>query len=66
MAKIKVMMAFIDRHTKNRHPVGEVFEATEERISEINAVNPDLIQVIPESEPAVEAPKRKRKKAGEE
>lgn len=66
MAKIKVMMSFIDIHTKNRHPVGEVFEASEERISEICAVDPNLIQVIPESEPVVEAPKRKRKKVGEE
>ena len=65
MAKIKVMMSFIDIHTKNRHPVGEVFEATEERIAEINAVNPNLIQVIPD-EPVVEAPKRNRKKEGEE
>jgi hypothetical protein len=64
MAKIKVMMSFIDIHTKNTHPVGEVFEASEERISEIKSVNPDLIQVIPES--VVEAPKRKRKKVGEE
>lgn len=75
MAKIKVMIPFIDKHTKNRHPVGEVFEATEERISEIKSVNPELIQVIPESDPVVEpagepvvtAPKKRtRKKAGEE
>ena len=65
MAKIKVLMAFIDIHTKNRHPVGEVFEASEERISEIQSVDPNLIQVIPESETAVNVPK-KRKKAGEE
>jgi hypothetical protein len=64
MAKIKVMMSFIDIHSKNLHPVGEVFEASEERISEIKSVSPDLIQVISES--VVEAPKRKRKKVGEE
>lgn len=61
MVKVKVMTAFVDRHTKHRHPVGEVFEATEERISEINAVNPKLIQVINESADKVEAPKRTRK-----
>lgn len=65
MAKIKVMMSFIDIHTNNRHPVGEVFEATPERVSEIQSVNPDLIQVIPD-EDVVEVPKRKKKKVGEE
>lgn len=66
MAKIKVMMPFTDRHTKEKHSVGEVFEASAERIAEISAVNPALIQVIAEAEPVVEAPKRKRKKVGEE
>ena len=61
MAKVKVMTAFIDRHTKHRHPIGEVFEATEERISEINGVNPNLIQVIDEPAVKVDAPKRTRK-----
>jgi hypothetical protein len=65
MAKIKVMMTFIDVHTLNRHPEGEVFEATPERIAEIQSVNPDLIQVIPEEDPVV-VPKKKRKKVGEE
>jgi hypothetical protein len=60
MAKVKVMMSFGDRHTKQMHPVGEVFEASEERILEIKSVDPDLIQVILES--SVEEPKRKRKK----
>lgn len=64
MAKIKVMMPFVDIYTKNRHPVGEVFEASEERISEIQSVNPDLIQVIPD-EVVVDVPKRKRKKVVE-
>lgn len=65
MAKIKVMMSFIDIHTKNRHPVGEVFEATPERIAEIQSVDPNLIQVIPDEE-VVDVPKRKKKKVGEE
>lgn len=65
MAKIKVMMSFIDIHTKNRHPVGEVFEATPERIAEIQSVDPKLIQVIPDEE-VVDVSKRKKKKVGEE
>ena len=64
MAKVKVLRPFIDVHTKNRHSVDEVFEATPERVDEICAVDPDLIQVIPDEE-VVEAPKRKRKKVGE-
>lgn len=66
MAKIKVLMSFIDIHTDKRHHVGEVFEASEERISEIQSVDPNLIQVIPETETVGDTPKRKRKKAGEE
>ena len=65
MARIKVLRPFIDIHTKNRHPVGEVFEANSERIAEICAVDPCLIQIVSD-EHVVEAPKRKRKKAGEE
>ena len=65
MAKVKVMMSFIDVHTMNRHPEGEIFEATPERVAEIQSVNPDLIQVIPEDDPVVDVPKKKRKKVGE-
>lgn len=65
MAKIKVMMTFIDVHTMKRHPEGEVFEATPERIAEIQSVNPELIQVIPEADTVVDVPKKKRKKVGE-
>jgi hypothetical protein len=65
MVKVKVLEPFVDIHTKNRHPVGEVFEATSERIAEICAVDPALIQIVSD-ETVVEAPKRKRKKAGEE
>lgn len=64
MARIKVLKPFIDIHTKNRHIVDEVFEETPERVAEICAVDPSLIQVIPDEE-VVEAPKRKRKKVGE-
>lgn len=59
MAKVKVLDSFVDVHTRKVHPVGEVFEATEERIAEIQSVNPDLIEVV---EPA----KKTRKKAGDQ
>ena len=65
MARIKVLMPFIDIHTKNRHGVGEVFEATPERVAEIQSVNPDLIQIMSDEE-VVDVPKRKKKKVGEE
>lgn len=64
MVRIKVLRPFIDIHTKNRHGVGEVFEATPERVAEIQSVDPDLIQVLPDEE-VVNVPKRSRKKVGE-
>ena len=60
MAKVKVLDSFVDVHTRKVHPVGEVFEATEERIAEIQSVNADLIEVVAEA-PA----KKPRKKAGD-
>lgn len=62
MAKVKVLESFMDVHTKALHPVGEVFEATEERIAEIQYVNADLIEIVA----GTEAPAKKtRKKAGD-
>ena len=62
MAKIKVLESFKDIHTNVIHPVGEVFEATEERIAEIQSVNPNLIEVVS----GAEAPAKKtRKKSGD-
>lgn len=58
MAKVKVLETFMDIHTKALHTVGEVFEATEERIAEIQSVKSSLIEVV--------APvKKTRKKAGD-
>lgn len=54
MVKIKVKYSFIDVHTNTVHPVGEVIEVSEERLAEINSVNPDLVQVV-----------REKKKKGE-
>ena len=62
MANIKVLKPFTDVHTRQHRYVGEVFEATEERISEINSVDPTLIQVIGEPEVVDETPKKKKKK----
>ena len=64
MARIKVLRPFIDIHTKNRHGVNEVFEATPERVAEIQSVDPDLIQVLPDEE-VVSVPKRSKKKVSE-
>lgn len=46
MAKVIVLASFIDAHTGKNHPVGEVFEASEERIAEIKKVDVGLIQVM--------------------
>lgn len=60
MANVKVMESFVDIHTNRLHPVGEVFEATEERIAEIQSVKSTLIEVVTDA-PA----KKSRKKAGD-
>lgn len=62
MVKVKVLMSFEDIHTKKIHPVGEVFEATEERIAEIQSVSAKLIEVVSGEEAPV---KKTRKKAGD-
>ena len=58
MAKVKVLESFMDIHTKMIHPVGEVFEVTEERIVEIQSVSASLIEVVSDV-------KKTRKKAGD-
>ena len=62
MAKVKVVESFIDVHTRELHPVGEVFEATDERIAEIQSVSANLIEVVSGAEAPV---KKTRKKAGD-
>ena len=62
MAKVKVLESFMDVHTRAFHPVGEVFEATKERIAEIQSVGADLIEVVSGEEAPV---KKTRKKASE-
>mgnify|MGYP003303251170 CR=1 FL=1 len=48
MVKIKVLKSFIDKYTGMNHPEGEVFEATPERIAEIQKVDRNLIEVMKE------------------
>lgn len=62
MAKVKVLESFKDVHTHALHPVDEVFEATKERIAEIQSVNKGLIEVMEAEEAPV---KKTRKKAGD-
>lgn len=61
MAKVKVLISFIDKNTGKNHPVDEVFEATEERIKEIKSVDSNLIEEIPEEIPE-DKPRRKKGK----
>lgn len=69
MMNVKVNMEFIDRHTGLIHKQGDVFEATEERISEIMSVSKNLIEVVQDQQEApAEAPVKKqerRKKVNE-
>lgn len=46
MLNVKVKERFIDIHTGFIHEVGEIFEATEERIAEIKSKKEDLIEVV--------------------
>lgn len=46
MLSVRVEESFIDTHTGEVHPLGEVFEATEERVEEIRDVNSRLISII--------------------
>lgn len=43
---VKVKNPFIDKYTNYHYEIGETFEATEERIAEINSVDENLIEVV--------------------
>ena len=45
--KVKVKKEFVDKHTWKLHPVGEVFECTEERLQEIQSVD-DFVSKVEE------------------
>lgn len=64
--KVKVTEAFIDKRTGKNHEVGEIFEADEKRIKEIQLVKASLIKVMkkaPTESPA-EAEDKKTEKKG--
>ena len=44
--KVKVKKEFIDKHTFKLHPVGEVFECTEERLQEIQSAGVDYVEKV--------------------
>lgn len=43
--KVKVLKPFIDKHTKQFHYVGEVFDVTEGRLEEILAID-NFVEVV--------------------
>lgn len=64
MKKVKIEQRFIDRHTGKMRNAGEVVELTEERIAEIQSVDPALISVLAEEKPkGEEKPKKASSKA---
>ncbi len=46
MKKVVVNVEFIDRYSKKKVKAGSKLKLTEERIAEINSVNPHFITVI--------------------
>lgn len=56
--RVEVKKEFVDKHTWKLHPVGEVFECTEERLQEIQSVD-DFVSKVEEK------PARSRKKVSE-
>lgn len=64
--KVKVTEAFIDKRTGKNHEVGEIFEADEKRIKEIQSVKASLIKVMKKAptEAPAEAEDKKTEKKG--
>ncbi len=44
--KVKVKKEFIDKHTFKLHPVGEVFECSEERLQEIQSAGANFVEKV--------------------
>ena len=64
MMKVKVKKEFVDKHTWKLHPVGEVFECTEDRLKEIQSASPNYVERV--EDPVKEPVKtRSRKKVSE-
>ena len=49
--KVKVTKAFVDKHTREFHDIGEVIEVTEERANEILSAGEYIKEVKPEGQP---------------
>lgn len=45
--RVEVKKEFVDKHTWKLHPVGEVFECTEDRLQEIQSVD-DFVSKVEE------------------
>lgn len=58
--RVEVKKEFVDKHTWKLHPVGEVFECTEDRLQEIQSVD-DFVSKVEEKP----ARARSRKKVSE-
>lgn len=68
--KVKVVSEFIDAHTRELHPVGEILDLTEERFSEIvNARRKKFITVLDDTRESSTVDEKqktaKKKKKGE-
>lgn len=61
MKKVEIKQRFIDRHTGKMRNVGEVVDLTEERIAEIQSVDPMLITVLTESTSKKDSDKSNKK-----
>ena len=62
MKKVLININFKDVYTGELYVAGEYATFTEERITEINAVNPNFVTVVGNAETPVEAPKKQTKK----
>lgn len=62
MKKVMINIDFIDAHTGKRHKAGNKEKMSEDRVTEIRAVNPDLITVIG----SVEEPKQATEQTGDQ
>lgn len=58
MVKVEVKEEFVDKHTGKLHPVGEVFECTEDRLQEIQSVSPAFVVRV--ADPVKKAKSRKK------
>lgn len=60
MKRVKVLIPFIDKVTGKKHGVDDIIEISDERLTEIKAVNVNMVLLLDEVE---EDPKAKKQKA---